>query len=152
MTTIAITKDKVVSDSQATIGNIRNKVPTKVYDLGDIIVAGAGDAGQVQRYVDWLIGGGAGEQIYSDMEEVCCEIVIIDRASGQKLFVQGRGRDQIPIDDEFICLGSGAQLALGCLETQRRMNKKAPLDPVMAVNVARKHDVYTGGKLQVVNI
>lgn len=159
MTTIVISSKQVAGDSMmSSMCSKKTAKFSKIFENDECVVAMAGSVGQCQRIVQWVLTGLDPEEapIIPSDEEVMYEVVFVMRDSGEKYLIEGRYLDIIPIDDEYVALGSGAQVALGNIEGQKQMIKKHNLDADIslkqAIKAASKYDVYTDNRVKVVNV
>tara|TARA_Y100000310_G_scaffold294897_1_gene325752 strand:- start:149 stop:619 length:471 start_codon:yes stop_codon:yes gene_type:complete len=150
MTTIVCDRNEIAADSQETYDNTKTFSSKKLFRVeredGELeIVATAGDSFAGMKFLQWYEG--------SEFQDPCTpELQINDTLlfdwdddfhilvwNKQGLYEVNRYFKLIEVREKFHAVGSGAAVALGA------MHMKAT--PTEAVQIAKKVDLYTGGKV-----
>lgn len=100
----------------------------------------------VTKWLDWLEGKKGIPPVFDSEEHISYIKVKYDVFNdveevyfGEKTLVDMQDNDEI-----FYCEGSGAKIALGALD--------AGATPIEAVKIAKKRDVYCGGRTSFINL
>ena len=135
MTTIFADAKKgvMVSDSRVTIGNTWHAA-TKVFRIGDDLVAFAGLRSEALKWVDWYSNGKRGPQ----PKITNSEALIL--SSDGVVYVDGTGESN-PIERGYMGIGSGGSIAVGAF--------MAGADAKKAVEIACQVDTSSGGAITV---
>lgn len=141
MTTIAVNRRGMASDSQMSEGSIKTSV-VKMWRIRGWLLAGTGNAAEVAKLIREI----KEQREYSpreifdkvDMGKIEeCDIVLLSPSG--KLYASENGTECIELSDPFYALGTGAQAALAVMHMGQ--------DPRAAVRIAAKIDSNTGGKV-----
>lgn len=137
MTTI-ITDGKTVASDSLQVGQFIDQISAiKIYRIGQRIVACAGQQVAAAKFVSWKQGDGE-KPTFDDEEDF--EAIEI---SGGRVWHYDKGL--VPIEVGFpTAIGSGADYAMGAV--------LSGASPKQAVEVAKKLDPRTGGRIRLVVI
>ena len=157
ITTVVFSEKFVASDSQSTANNIRFKGTfTKIYESDDTIIGIAGVAAQCLRIVAWIQAGMVEEEApyIPELEEPEYQIVFVNRHTKQKYTIEGRYLDVMPVEDEYLAIGSGADIALGAMSAAKRLSGKCDTKRAIkaSLKAAIEFDILSGGDIKVVKI
>lgn len=147
MTTIAYKDGILACDRQVTHGNCRQEC-VKMWVIDDVCIVAAGILSDAMLFRDWWASDkdktaislrAAGITLLSDNTDV----LVLDLITGE-LSEYDSNLVPMPIYGQFCAWGSGCDLAMGAME--------AGADAAQAVDIAIKHDTYTGIGISVLNI
>lgn len=146
MTTIAYSfaHRQIAADRQATLQGNRIGEVTKIRRIGPLLLAGAGSASFIHRFMAWVTAGMEGEcppmsnGLGSDASNAVGLIYWGDICIGFNEV--GADLARAP----YFANGSGGEMARGVLALGA--------SPEEAVRAAMKHDIYTGGGVDVLTI
>lgn len=142
----------MASDSQATLGDmIVNTKTDKIFNIRGTLVGAAGCYVQLLAFVDWLdehletehLKGLTSRAEISPPHELIADdftAIVVWADSGDVSIFEGSRAAFKVTNDHPIAIGSGAHYALAALD--------AGADPVEAVKIAIKRDIYSGGDVQ----
>lgn len=135
MTTIIVTPQLMVADSQCSYGDTK-QYTRKIFRLKDGSIAGiAGDLPQGYELVRWL-----NDETPNPPTKVDDCVVLVLRPDGTMWEFCG-SLCPMPITESYHAAGSGMASALGALD--------AGATPQQAVEIAIKRDAYSGGTVVV---
>lgn len=119
------------ADTRVTWDDESTSPGIKIERVNSEILGIAGDVAAGNRYLDWYRAGSKGRKpkVAKDFRAL--------RLSKEGLFLIDHSLVWVKVDAQFYAIGSGANLAIGALEMGA--------SPTKAVEVAAKHDNYTGG-------
>jgi len=149
MTTVVVANNKVYADGQMTSHMISSYETKKIVNLGKAIVAGAGRWAHVVKFQQWVADTLAAEEVQELNPHVFVnmpEKMVAEDFQGAVLYPDGRVICFEGCDNSFemkqpVFLGSGAEIAAGCLY--------ACDDGVKAIEAAIHYDSGSGGEIQV---
>ena len=149
MTTVVVANNKVYADGQMTSHMISSYETKKIVNLGKAIVAGAGRWAHVVKFQQWVADTLAAEEVQELNPHVFVnmpEKMVAEDFQGAVLYPDGRVICFEGCDNSFemkqpVFLGSGAEIAAGCLY--------ACVDGVKAIEAAIHYDSGSGGEIQV---
>lgn len=132
MTTIACNSTTMSADTQFTAGNI-SYGGHKIFKGKGYIVAFSGEQQVGIEFVAWLAGGDKPERASEEFE------ALLLNSEGQIYYYESR---YIPIliEEAYMAIGSGSQIALGALLCGR--------NPKQAVQLACIRDVFSSGPVE----
>lgn len=135
MTTICWDGETLAADSQSTTGSTRGKAVKIAKNKAGFLVAGAGEFAVVKHWMRWVLNG----MLVDDQPQTAAksDIVIIE-PRGRAVMFCGNAISQ-PLPRKQWAWGSGSDYALGAMAMGA--------DARQAVAVARKLDIYTGGRI-----
>ncbi len=138
MTTIAFRDGTLAADSQATNGHLKGSTRVKIArnERGDLAGA-SGDCGFTAKFLRWFEGGEKSDPPECHTDDSGPDVGVIYRVSGEIEMFEPSG--SFVIHAEYHAIGSGCHLALGAMA--------AGFSAEAAVEVAAKHDCYTGGAI-----
>lgn len=137
MTTVATDGKTVAADSRCIGSYIEPGNIQKIWVLGKSIVGFAGDYASGLRFIEW-VKGGCNPESRPELEDFNGLIV---SASGVKLFCEKLVAMKSP---RMSAIGSGDRIAMGAM--------MAGASPKKAVEIAKKLDPSTGGKVMVLEV
>lgn len=136
MTTILITKDVIVWDSQTTHGSRpMTTADPKVFTIDDTIFACAGDLPHARDAAQWVRCGANPK----NAPKGDWEIIVWKKGKKPRVYNSNDNHTGFSVSLPA-CLGSGGQAALAALY--------AGVKPEQAMEVAYKMDVYSSGPTQ----
>lgn len=150
MTTIIVTKDRILSDGLISVGN---RVDTtsfkKVRKIGGYLVGGAGRLSSILKFFAWMeqvvrlegVQGSPPEtEIQSDPEKEDDEFTaVVVHPNGEIYLHEGNFPSRAyPLHCEYYAIGSGSDYALAALD--------AGVSPEAAMDVAKYRDTHSGGE------
>lgn len=148
MTTIVVTKNKMVSDGQVSSGDrIDAQNFKKIRKINGCLVGGAGRLSSVLNFFEWFEGFTNSSILQSTAPEV--DIIVPENTTdedftglvmfpdGEVLLYEGGKRCYPIFNKEYYAIGSGADYALAALD--------AGASAEFAVDVAKMRDVFSGG-------
>lgn len=136
MTTVVYKDGILASDSRCTqsdtvVGNV-----TKIHKIDDNTLIGfCGRTAQAFKFIEWYKDGKKKEDAQSDDDSDFTALVII-----KGVVYRYDGYNPQIIKSKFHSIGSGFMVALGAME--------AGASAIEAIKIAKKYDIYTGGKIQ----
>lgn len=113
MTTILATRDRMISDSKATIHSAGLVYPaTKIFRGRGMIVGACGDNGDCTRFIEWAQSGykGRPEFTFKKDEEEDAIVGLVLKADGIYIFCPSYPVPE-KINAEFYAIGSGGDAA-----------------------------------------
>ena len=133
MTTIAANLKEMAADTRLTWDDESTSPGIKIERVHSEIIGIAGDVAAGNRYLDWYRAGSKGRKpkVTKDFKAL--------RLNKEGLYLVDHDLVWVKVDAPFYAIGSGAQLAIGALEMGAT--------PKQAVEIAAKHDNYTGGQI-----
>ncbi len=141
MTTIAYRDGILASDSLGTANGLRDSILcTKIFRIGPCLVAGAGSAAKILKFVDWVKNGLDPETLPFTHEDDANGMLVTP--AGKIIMWSEQG--PWPVESPFYALGSGYQIAMGAME----MGATA----AEAVEAAIKWDTGSGGPVRTLAI
>ena len=153
MTTVVYANGVIASDSLMTIGGSPCSGHTKkIYENATTIVAFAGAVAQCLKIVSWVLEYGCDPEYKPDLEvfeEVMYDLIIIDKESETCWTYEGSTLEVIPMNPP-VAIGSGSHAAMGAIRAMEIL--KHEVDAKLAVKAAMKCDVFTGGKVNSINL
>lgn len=144
MTTIVCNLDTMAADtrvswSDSSNNRINTTISIKIERIGDAIVGTSGDFAAGIRFLDWFKAGGKGRK-----PKLCKDFRALKLDKTGIYIVDGDDTTWVKVDDKLAGIGSGAHYAIGAME--------AGAAPQRAVEIAMKHDGYTGGSITVIKL
>lgn len=133
MTTIACGDGYMAADSQAT-GDAKCHV-RKIERVRDTLVGFAGTAGGARWAIQWLRKGA------DPKDPPCMDDVQLLVYSSRGIWIYDEDFTPYQVLDHYAAIGSGEQAALAALHLGK--------EPREAVEVAKRIDAYTGGRVYV---
>mgnify|MGYP003384073905 CR=1 FL=1 len=153
MTTLIYAGNVMASDSQLTTCNIPcNGNSQKIFQSEHLLVGYAGSVAKALRIVDWVIYDHCAPDMkpdLSDLEDSDYDIIVVDKQTKKCWTYEGGALDAIPLSQPT-AIGSGSPAAMGAI-TYMKMNK-LPLDAKAAVKCGIACDIFSGGKVQSVDL
>lgn len=146
MTTIACSRDRIVSDSQVSLAHKGIWYPAAKLIRGPGLVAGAsGDGGDCTRFLRWAAGGckPKDEPKWRDTTSEDQVLAILVKEDGIYAFSVGDPEPEL-IDADYFAIGSGGKAA--------RVAMMLGKTPEEAVEIACQVDLWSGGKIQVLTL
>ena len=147
MTTIVATRDRMVSDSKATISSADLVYPaTKIFRAKGMVVGACGDNGDCTRFIEWAQGGfkGKPEFTFKKDDEEDSIIGLVLKEDGIYIFCPSYPAPE-KVNAEFFAIGSGGSAALVAMHLGKT--------PEEAVELACKVDELNSGlPLQVLKL
>ena len=140
MTTIVIDRKTLVVDSQVTAGSCIVGVKNKIQEIGEYFVAGCGNTDGIDLVIGYLLEG---KEKPSGLSANDADVLFVNKETGEAFRAFG---DTLVMSKAVIPFfgGSGAEIAQGAYQVCN--------DPIKALKVAMKLDVYTGGPINMVKI
>jgi 20S proteasome alpha/beta subunit len=140
MTTIVFDGKTLAVDSQVTSGSVIVGVRNKIQDIGGYFVAGCGNTDGIDLVVGYLLKG---KERPSGLSASDADVVFVNKETGEAFRAFG---DTLVMSKAVIPFfgGSGAEIAQGAYQLCK--------DPVKALKVAMKLDVFTGGPINTITI
>ena len=140
MTTIVFDGKTLAVDSQVTAGSVIVGVRNKIQDINGYFVAGCGNTDGIDLVVGYLLEG---KEKPSGLSANDADVLFVNKETGEAFRAFG---DTLVMSKAVIPFfgGSGAEIAQGAYQLCG--------DPVEALKVAMKLDVYTGGQINMVKI
>ena len=140
MTTIVFDGKTLVADSQVTSGSCIVGLRNKIQDIGGYFVAGCGNTDGTDLVVGYLLEG---KEKPSCLSANDADVLFVNKETGEAFRAFG---DTLVMSKAVIPFfgGSGAEIAQGAYQVCN--------DPIKALKVAMKLDVYTGGPINMVKI
>ena len=140
MTTIVFDGKTLAVDSQVTSGSCIVGVKNKIQDIGGYFVAGCGNTDGIDLVVGYLLEG---KEKPSGLSANDADVLFVKKDTGEAFRAFG---DTLVMSKAVIPFfgGSGAEIAQGAYQVCN--------DPIKALKVAMKLDVYTGGPINMVKI
>lgn len=140
MTTIVATKTCMAADQQVSKDGGSRFHTTKIRRYGKTIVGCSGDCLAVSQFLEWwpkqAKRGVQVPRITEDME------ALVLTPAGLFHYDQNCFADEV--NDAYYAIGTGSGYALGAMFMGA--------DPVQAIEAAAKHDLYTGGPIDVLEL
>jgi len=149
MTTIIVTKDRILSDGQVSFGDrVDNLDFKKIRKIGGYLVGGAGRLSSVLTFFSWFEQCIKMEKIQKEVPELIIENnpdkpdegfhAVVLHPDGQIFYHEGNDPSRAyPLDVEYFAIGSGSDYALAALD--------GGASPEKALEVAKFRDVFSGG-------
>lgn len=140
MTTVVYKDGILASDSRCTqndtvVGNV-----TKIHKIDNNTIIGfCGRTAQAFKFIEWYKSGRKKEDALSDDDSDFVALVIVDG-----VVYRYDGYNPQLIKHKFHAIGSGFNIALGAME--------AGASAIEAIKIAKKYDIYTGGKVQYIYV
>lgn len=149
MTTVVIANNTAYADGQMTSHMISSYETKKIVNLGNAIVCGAGRWAHVVKFQQWVSDTLHAEEVQELNPHVFVnmpEKMVAEDFQGAVLYPDGRVVCFEGCDNSFemkqpVFLGSGAEIAAGCLYVCN--------DGVKAIEAAIHYDSGSGGEIQV---
>ena len=140
MTTIVFDGKTLAVDSQVTAGSCIVGVKNKIQEIGGYFVAGCGNTDGIDLVVGYLLEG---KEKPSGLSANDADVLFVKKDTGEAFRAFG---DTLVMSRAVIPFfgGSGAEIAQGAYYLCN--------DPVKALGVAMRLDVYTGGPINMVKI
>ena len=140
MTTIVFDGKTLAVDSQVTAGSCIVGMKNKIQDIGGYFVAGCGSTDAIDLVVGYLLEG---KEKPSGLSANDADVVFVSKETGEAFRAFG---DTLVMSKAVIPFfgGSGAEIAQGAYYLCN--------DPVKALKVTMKIDVYTGGPINIEQI
>ncbi len=138
MTTVAYRDGTMASDSLVAYGDVDAGGAGKVFQIGPVLLGFSGCLAIGQRFVDWVRAGMRGDA--PDMARGGNKASAIIVHDGYIVSCDDSGWDRLKA--EYYAIGSGRLLALGAMAHGASAEE--------AVRAAIRHDIYSGGAVQVV--
>ena len=140
MTTIVFDGKTLAVDSQVTTGSVILGVRNKIQDINGYFVAGCGNTDGIDLVVGYLLEG---KERPSGLSANDADVLFVNKETGEAFRAFG---DTLVMSKAVIPFfgGSGAEIAQGAYQVCN--------DPIKALKVAMKLDVYTGGPINMVKI
>jgi ATP-dependent protease HslVU (ClpYQ) peptidase subunit len=140
MTTIVFDGKTLAVDSQVTSGSVIVGVRNKIQDIGGYFVAGCGNTDGIDLVVGYLLKG---KERPSGLSASDADVLFVNKETGEAFRAFG---DTLVMSKAVIPFfgGSGAEIAQGAYQLCK--------DPVKALKVAMKLDVFTGGPINTITI
>lgn len=140
MTTIVFDGKTLAVDSQVTSGSVIVGLRNKIQEIGGYFVAGCGSTDCIDLVVEYLLGG---KEKPSGLSANDADVLFVNKETGEAFRAFG---DTLVMSKAVIPFfgGSGAEIAQGAYQVCN--------DPIKALKVAMKLDVYTGGPINMVKI
>lgn len=150
MTTIIVTKDRILSDGQVSLGDrVDNLDFKKIRKIGNFLVGGAGRLSSVLTFFSWFEQCIKMEEIQRAVPELVIENnpekpdeefhAVVLHPDGQIFYHEGNDPTRAyPLDVEYYAIGSGGDYALAALD--------GGATPEKAMEVAKFRDVFSGGE------
>ena len=140
MTTIVYDGKTLAADSQVTAGSAIVGVRNKIQDIGGYFGAGCGNTDGIDLVVGYLLEG---KEKPSGLSANDADVLFVNKETGEAFRAFG---DTLVMSKAVIPFfgGSGAEIAQGAYQVCN--------DPIKALKVAMKLDVYTGGPINMVKI
>lgn len=140
MTTIVYDGKTLAVDSQVTTGSVIVGVRNKIQDIGGYFVAGCGSTDGIDLVIGYLLEG---KEKPSGLSASDADVLFVNKETGEAFRAFG---DTLVMSKSVIPFfgGSGAEIARGAYQLCN--------DPVEALKVAIKIDVFTGGPINMVKI
>ena len=140
MTTIVFDGKTLAVDSQVTTGSVILGVRNKIQDINGYFVAGCGNTDGIDLVVGYLLEG---KEKPSGLSANDADVLFVNKETGEAFRAFG---DTLVMSKAVIPFfgGSGAEIAQGAYQVCN--------DPIKALKVAMKLDVYTGGPINMVKI
>lgn len=135
MTTIAWDGKTLAADSQASTDGIRSRVTKIAKSPSGFIAAGSGSFNAILPWLRWITGGLKEDEQPTTLRD--SSLIVVDPRG--RAFIFENQPLRVPLREKYWAIGSGANLAMGAMG--------AGADAKRAVQVARRHDVYTGGRI-----
>lgn len=145
MTTIVVTANEILHDTQATVGNVRQlwEDEEKTVVVDGKVFCGAGDFDAVEALPAWLKDGGDPDKAPGGDWAV----LVISRERGK---VRARFYDDTQKRGSWVplptAIGSGSEFVMTVLKYQQM--KGMATDVLDAINVACAMDIYSGGTIK----
>ena len=140
MTTIVFDGKTLAVDSQVTAGSVIVGVRNKIQDINGYFVAGCGNTDGIDLVVGYLLEG---KERPSGLSANDADVLFVKKDTGEAFRAFG---DTLVMSKAVIPFfgGSGAEIAQGAYQVCN--------DPIKALKVAMKLDVYTGGPINKIEI
>ena len=140
MTTIVFDGKTLAVDSQLTAGSCIVGMKNKIQDIGGYFVAGCGTTDGIDLVINHFINGA---EKPSGISANDADVLFVNKETGEAFRAFG---DTLVMSKTVIPFfgGSGAEIAQGAYQVCN--------DPIKALKVAMKLDVYTGGPINTVKI
>lgn len=150
MTTIIVTKDRILSDGLVSVGN---RVDTtnfkKVRKIGGYLVGGAGRLSSILTFFTWMEQVVRLEGIQEHVPELVIQsdpereddefMAVVVHPDGEIYLHEGNDPSRAyPLHCEYYAIGSGSDYALAALD--------AGVTPEEAMEVAKYRDTHSGGE------
>jgi hypothetical protein len=139
MTTIAWDGETIAADSQDNYTDFKTLSSQKLFRFGEEIIATAGHGTTGMLFIDWYEGD-QGEVPRIDADDDF-DILVWNKDG---LFNVDRYFRLMRVSEPFFAIGCGACVALGAMHMGANAKQ--------AVEVAKKVDLYTGGKVKVMTL
>lgn len=147
MTTIAYRSGIMCSDSQLTGDNVRDVEMQKMRLIDGYAVGVAGKAGAIQEFMQWFEQNKAQwplrlpDTLKQDSDDYPITVLVV---KGKKMWMADGVGFPYEVTAPYTAIGSGRQFALGAMAMGADAQK--------AIQVAAKHDIYTGGRVKVLKL
>ena len=143
ITCIAWDGHTLAADKQATNAGLR-RTTTKIYRVGDVLVAIAGNLDQGMLMLDWIANGSQPDQFPASQrdKEDWTPVLVISKEGGLMAFE--RTPTPCMFEDKFYATGSGRDYALAAMHLG--------CDARKAVEVACVFDVNCGGGIDTLSL
>lgn len=140
MTTIVFDGKTLAVDSQVTAGSCIVGMKNKIQDVGGYFVAGCGNTDAIDLVVGCLLEG---KEKPSGLSANDADVLFVNKETGEAFRAFG---DTLVMSKAVVPFfgGSGAEIAQGAYQVCN--------DPVKALKVAMKLDVFTGGPINIEQI
>lgn len=149
MTTIVVTKNKMVSDGQVSYGDRIDAYDfKKIRKINGCLVGGAGRLSSVLAFFDWFEEYTSSSLLKSSAPEVNILIPegiddedftgVVLFSDGDVLLYEGGKRCYPAFSKDYYAIGSGASFAIAALD--------AGASAEQALEIAKKRDISTGGE------
>lgn len=150
MTTIIVTKDRILSDGLVSVGN---RVDTtnfkKIRKIGGYLVGGAGRLSSILTFFSWMEQVVRLEGIQEHVPELVIQsdpekeddefMALVVHPDGEIYLHEGNDPTRAyPLHCEYYAIGSGSDYALAALD--------AGVSPEAAMEVAKYRDTHSGGE------
>ena len=140
MTTIVFDGKTLAVDSQQTAGTTIIGMRNKIKDVGGFYVAGCGRTDCIDSVINHFINGA---EKPSGISAEDADVLFVNKKTGEAFRVFGDMMVMSKASIPFFS-GSGEDVARGAYQVCN--------DPIKALKVAMKLDVYTGGPINMVKI
>lgn len=143
MTTITVRDGIMACDSQVGIssdggGDRAYYNCTKVFEIPDEFIGGAGESEGILLFFEWYMNGCTGKQTYKIMVDCDFDIIILHKDGTLEAWYPS-GVSEI-IHEKFYAIGSGTKCALAAMYCGKSAKD--------AIEITKKIDPHTGGRVR----